>query len=38
MAYSGGKDSTYTLMVLVRHYRLRVLALTFDSGFMPRGQ
>ena len=34
MAYSGGKDSTYTLMMLVQHYRMRVLALTFDNGFM----
>jgi len=34
MAYSGGKDSTYTLITLVRHYRLRVLALTFDNGFI----
>jgi len=39
MAYSGGKDSTYTLDVLVRRYRLRVLALTFDNGFLsPRAE
>ena len=37
VAYSGGKDSTYTLDVLVNRYRLRVLALTFDNGFIsPR--
>jgi hypothetical protein len=34
MAYSGGKDSTYTLMVLRRRYGLRVLALTVDNGFV----
>ena len=33
MAYSGGKDSTYTLMVLRRKYKLSVLALTLDNGF-----
>ena len=34
MAYSGGKDSTYTLMLLRRAYGLRVLAVTFDNGFI----
>lgn len=34
MAYSGGKDSTYTLDLLKNHYGLRVLALTFDHGFV----
>jgi hypothetical protein len=34
MAYSGGKDSTYTLELLVNRYRLRVLALTLDNGFI----
>lgn len=34
LAYSGGKDSTYTLWLLREHYRLRVLAVTFDNGFM----
>ena len=34
MAYSGGKDSTYTMALLVEHYGLRVLALTFDNGFI----
>lgn len=34
LAYSGGKDSTYTLMMLTRTYGLRVLALTFDNGFV----
>jgi tRNA(Ile)-lysidine synthase TilS/MesJ len=33
MAYSGGKDSSYTLGLLARSYGLRVLALTFDNGF-----
>jgi tRNA(Ile)-lysidine synthase TilS/MesJ len=34
MAYSGGKDSTYTLAVLRRKYGLSVLALTVDNGFI----
>ncbi|KAB2887913.1 MAG: hypothetical protein F9K32_18360 [Desulfobulbaceae bacterium] len=39
VAYSGGKDSTYTLDVLTNRYHLRVLALTFDNGFIsPRAQ
>ncbi len=37
MAYSGGKDSTYTLSLFRRKYGLRVLALSFDNGFVsPR--
>lgn len=35
MCYSGGKDSTYTLSILKEKYRLRVLAITFDNGFLP---
>jgi tRNA(Ile)-lysidine synthase TilS/MesJ len=34
MCYSGGKDSTYTLRILKEDYDLRVLALTFDNGFV----
>ncbi|MBU1057112.1 MAG: hypothetical protein KJ804_02170 [Proteobacteria bacterium] len=34
VAYSGGKDSTYTLDVFVNRYQLRVLALTFDNTFI----
>ncbi len=34
MAFSGGKDSTYTLAVLRRQYDLSVLALTVDNGFV----
>lgn len=34
MAYSGGKDSTYTLDILKNVFNLRVLALTFDHGFV----
>lgn len=37
MAYSGGKDSTYTLRLLVEKYQLRVLAVTFDHGFISNG-
>jgi tRNA(Ile)-lysidine synthase TilS/MesJ len=35
MAYSGGKDSTYTLALLRKKYNLKILALTFDHGFIP---
>lgn len=35
MCYSGGKDSTYTLDLLKNVYKLRVLAFTFDNGFIP---
>ena len=34
MAYSGGKDSTYTLRLLKENYGLRILAVTFDHGFV----
>jgi hypothetical protein len=34
MAYSGGKDSTYTMYVLSREYNLSILALTMDNGFV----
>jgi len=34
MLYSGGKDSTYALYQLVREYGLKVLAFTFDNGFI----
>ncbi|OGO05385.1 MAG: hypothetical protein A2Y73_05465 [Chloroflexi bacterium RBG_13_56_8] len=34
MAWSGGKDSTYTLLVLRENYDLNVLAYTFDNGFV----
>jgi 3'-phosphoadenosine 5'-phosphosulfate sulfotransferase (PAPS reductase)/FAD synthetase len=34
MAYSGGKDSTYTLDIFKNRFKLRVLALTFDNGFV----
>ncbi len=35
MCYSGGKDSTYTLIILKEEYSLNVLAFTLDNGFMP---
>lgn len=35
LCYSGGKDSTYSLSVLRQKYGLRVLAFTFDNGFLP---
>lgn len=34
MAYSGGKDSSYTLKILKNDFGLRVLAITFDNGFV----
>ncbi len=34
MAYSGGKDSTYTMSLLKNKYNLRILALSFDNGFL----
>jgi len=34
MAWSGGKDSTYTLRLLKEQYSLRILAFTFDNGFI----
>jgi hypothetical protein len=34
VAYSGGKDSTFTLDLLKNHYGLRILAITFDHGFV----
>ena len=36
MAYSGGKDSTYTLDMFASRYKLRVLALTFDNAFISK--
>lgn len=37
MAYSGGKDSTYTMAVLKKEYDLSFLAMTLDNGFIsPR--
>lgn len=35
MCYSGGKDSTYALSLLKNIYKLRILAFTFDNGFIP---
>jgi tRNA(Ile)-lysidine synthase TilS/MesJ len=34
VAFSGGKDSSYTLLKLVRDYELRCLAVTVDNGFI----
>lgn len=34
LAYSGGKDSTYTLYMLRKKYNVSVLAVTFDNGFI----
>lgn len=34
MSWSGGKDSTFTLMLLKQEYDLNILAFTFDMGFI----
>ncbi|MGC9323259.1 MAG: hypothetical protein ACP5G0_00785 [Desulfomonilia bacterium] len=34
LAYSGGKDSTYTLYLLRKKFNLNVLACVFDNGFI----
>jgi hypothetical protein len=34
LAYSGGKDSTYTLSLLRERFNLKVLAFVFDNGFI----
>ncbi len=34
LAYSGGKDSTYTLYLLKEVFKLKVLVITFDNGFI----
>ncbi len=34
VAYSGGKDSSYLLYLLKSRFNLRILAFTFDNGFM----
>lgn len=34
LAYSGGKDSTYTLYLLRKKYKVNVLAIVFDNGFL----
>jgi len=34
LAYSGGKDSTFTLYKLKEKYNISVLAVTFDNGFL----
>lgn len=34
MAFSGGKDSTYTMAVLKREFDMSILALTMDNGFI----
>lgn len=37
MSWSGGKDSTYTMWLLAHEYGLRMLAFTFDNGFVSPG-
>jgi len=37
VAYSGGKDSSFTLKILTLEFRLKVLAMTFNNAFLaPR--
>lgn len=37
ICYSGGKDSTYTLMLAVEKYGMKVLSFTLDNGFLSNG-
>ena len=34
IAYSGGKDSSYTLDIFKNRYKINILAITFDNGFL----
>lgn len=34
MAFSGGKDSSYTLKLISEKYHASILAVTFDNGFL----
>jgi tRNA(Ile)-lysidine synthase TilS/MesJ len=34
IAYSGGKDSSFTLKVLKEQFSLRILSVTFNNGFL----
>lgn len=34
MAFSGGKDSTYTLKLIMEKYNASILAVTFNNGFI----
>jgi len=34
VAFSGGKDSSFTLKLLREHYDLRILTLTYDNHFL----
>lgn len=37
VAFSGGKDSSYVLKILVENYGLACLAVTIDNGFLSNG-
>ncbi|MFL5732341.1 MAG: hypothetical protein ACJ78Q_03995 [Chloroflexia bacterium] len=36
VGWSGGKDSTYILARLLKEFNLRILAFTFDNGFVSK--
>ena len=36
VGWSGGKDSTYILARLIKEFNLRILAFTFDNGFVSK--
>jgi tRNA(Ile)-lysidine synthase TilS/MesJ len=35
LGYSGGKDSSYVMVLLKNTFGLNTLAMTFDNGFLP---
>jgi hypothetical protein len=37
VAFSGGKDSSYTLKMLIERHQLRCLAVTINNGFLSKG-
>ena len=37
VAFSGGKDSTYTLHLIKNKYKLNILAFSFDNWFQSKG-
>jgi hypothetical protein len=36
LCYSGGKDSSYSLMLAIKKYKLNILSFTLDNGFLSK--